>query len=331
MRYNILFLLALLLLGNSSGLFAQKLRFHDNYPLAAPDNSPADLEPELEMSLKAIAGGCKLADDPNTLAKKEDPEAYTKDDYKKSIDEIIVYATEIAGKVSSQKDKVELLKKVSKSVKGGKFADALNLLMQAKVDTKEDIEGIFFIWSNYLFEKKQEVPWLKPMNLKTTRSYRIMLHFVSNNFDRPFGAQAELGGVLADAAQALSNCLESPKELSWQGEGKITMKKEDELRRLASDIAYYEWRMHDKINGRRSAKIDRTLVIKLKQSLYDLVTSLERAKADWYTEPQHGENIQILYNLSAAGGWRVDGSNAMKGEAKEKGKLNEELPTRRLY
>lgn len=329
--------LSFLMLGiNNNRVFGQKIRFSGDYPIATPDNSRADLEPELEMTMKALAGACKLGDDPNALTKREDPEAYIKDDYKKDCDKLIAYATELIGKIkpNDAKTRLENLKKLGKLTKSGKFADALNQLINEKVDTKAEIESIYFIWMDYLYEKEKDVPWLKPLNLRTSRNYRTMLHYVSSSFDRPFGAQAQQGGVVADAAQALSNCMESPKELAWQGDGKITMKKEDELRRLAADVAYFEWRMHDKINGRRAYAIDRDAVIKVKQALYDVVAAMTREQKDWHTDPHHGENLQVLYDLTFENEWRVDGTNALKQIEKKEAKssnINEELPTRRKY
>ena len=217
-------------------------------------------------------------------------------------------------------------------VKGNKFADGLNQLIGEKVDTKAEIESIYYLWMDYLYEKEKDVPWLKPINLRSSRNFRTMLNYVSSSFDRPFGAQAQQGGVVADAAQALSNCMESPSELAWQGDSKITMKKEDELRRLAADVAYFEWRMHDKVNGKRAYAIDRDAVIKVKQALYDVVAAMTREQKDWHTDPHHGENLQVLYDLTFENEWRVDGTNALKqSEKKVAVDIDKGLPTRRLY
>jgi hypothetical protein len=328
-------LLSFLLTGfNVHQGFSQKTRFSGDYPVATPDNSPSETQPELEMTMKALAGACKLADDPNTLTKREDPEAYIRDDYKKGCEKLIAYATEILSKSKSSEAKAQLdnLKKLAKLVKSNKFADGLNQLIGEKVDTKAEIESIYYLWTDYLYEKEKDVPWLKPLNLRSSRNFRTMLHYVSSSFDRPFGAQAQSGGVVADAAQALSNCMEAPSELAWQGDSKITMKKEDELRRLASDVAYFEWRMHDKVNGRRAYAIDRDAVIKVKQALYDVVTAMTREQKDWHTDPHHGENLQVLYDLTFENEWRVDGTNALKKiDKKEKTDIDKGLPTRRLY
>lgn len=320
---------------------AQKTRFSGIYPLCKPDESARDLIPEYEMTMQAIAGGCRLADDPKTLKKREDPEAFIKDDYEETLLEMVAYAEETAEKLikadgpnaSDWKKKGKFLGDLEKDIKKGKFINALNALMQEKVDTKAEIEKIYFIWKDYLRDIEQDVSWIQPINRRTTRHYRNMLHYVSNSFDRPFGAQAQIGGVVADAAQALSNCMEDPREQAWQGEGKITMKREDEIRRLASDVSYFEWRLHDPTNARRAYAIDLEAVTKVRQALYEVVATMTRLKGDWYQDPNHGENLQILHDLTYEKGWRVDGTNALKETAKEKEELqlDEQLPTRRLY
>jgi hypothetical protein len=327
-------LLLFLVLIFTQQLDAQKARFSGYYPLCTPDDSPAELEPELEMTLMAIAGGCKVADDPKTPKKREDPEAYIHDDYKESLLKMVAYATEIAGKLDNSNVKT-LTKKLEKSIKKKKFNEALNALMQAKINTQEDIIMIYFLWSDYLYEKEQDAPWLKPIARKTSRSYRGLINSaVEYSKERPFGAQAQLGGVVADAAQALSNCMENPEELAWQGEGKIRLQQADELRRLASDVAYLEWRMHDAVNGRRAYMINREVVFKVKKALFDLAAAMSREQKDWHNDPHHGENLQVLYDTTFDNEWRVDGTNALKGtKGEEKGieEIDRELPSRRAH
>ncbi len=126
--------------------------------------------------------------------------------------------------------------------------------------------------------------------------------------------------------------MENPTEPSWQGDGKMNMKKEDELRRLASNIAYLEWRLHDKTSGRRAYRINRDAVIQIKQALYDIVAAMTREKKDWHTDPHHGENLRALFLLTLQNEWRVDGSNAQKvQEKKSNSDIDGELPSRRLY
>lgn len=312
---------------------AQRSRFSGYYPLCTADDSPGELEPELEMTLMAIAGGCKVADDPKTPKKREDPEAYIHDDYKETLLEMVDYATEVAGKLKNN-DAKSLLKKLGKSIKKKKFNEGLNTLMQAKINTQEDVIMIYYLWKDYLYEKEQDVDWLKPLNRKVARQYRNLINSaVQYSKDRPFGAQAQLGGVVADAAQALSNCMENPDELAWQGEGKVRLQQADELRRLASDVAYLEWRMHDAVNGRRAYQIDRSVVLKVKKALYDLTAAMVREKTDWKNDPHHGENLQVLYDTTFENAWRVDGTNALKEstEEKEPNILDKELPSRRAH
>ncbi len=324
----------LLFLMQCFSLQAQAVRFSGYYPLCTPDESPSEILPELEMTLMAIAGGCKVADDPNTPKRRADPEAYIHDDYKETLLKMVDYASKLADKANQSSAKA-LLKKLGKSIKKKKFSEALNACMQAKVNTKAEVEMIYFLWADYLYEQEKEVPWLKPSNRKVARQYRNLLRSaVENAKDRPFGAQAQIGAVVADAAQALSNCMENPEELSWQGEGKVSLRKADELRRLASNIAYLEWRMHDGINGRRAYHIDREIVIKAKKALYDLTAAMYREKADWYEDPHHGENLQVLYNTTFENAWKVDGTNALKdlGDSeKESDRLDEEMPSRRDF
>ncbi|WP_253271244.1 hypothetical protein [Saprospira grandis] len=321
----------LLCLGCSLSLWAQPQRFNGGFPICTPDDSPAEVEPELEQTLKAIYGGCQLAQDERVLKKRKDPEAYIISDYQEQMQAFVAYAQTLNDKLNGSPQK-KLLDQLEKLLKKGKFEDAQLLLKKEKLpgQGQEDWQTLYFAWANYRYEAQAEAPWLDPMNRRVNRRYRAIINYVTQRFEQPFGQQAQMGGVVADAAQALSNCMAYPENLAWQGEGGFNMKKEDELRRLASNIAYLEWRTQEKINGRRAYDIDRKAIMKIKLALFDVIRSMERQKRNWYTEPQHGENLQILYSLSFKNGWRVDASNALK-EEEPQNENNPILPSRIEY
>ena len=141
-----------------------------------------------------------------------------------------------------------------------------------------------------------------------------MLDYMSKNYERPFGIKEELGAVVADGAQALSNCLESPKDLDWEGESKMKMREGDQLRRLASIVAYYDWRRHEKSSGKRTAHISPKIVRTLQKSLYDIVRSILKKKAAWDADSAHGKNLLDLFQATLANGWSVNGDKAQKKE-----------------
>lgn len=321
----------ILFLGCSMALWAQPQRFNGGFPICTPDESPAEIEPEIDQTLKAIYGGCQLALDERVLKKRKDPEAYIVSDYQEQMLAFIAYAQEQNAKLNGQPRK-KLLEELESLLKKEKFEDAQLLLKKEKLEGlgQEDWQTLYFAWANYRYEAQAQAPWLDPINRRTNRRYRAIINYVTQGFEQPFGQQAQMGGVVADAAQALSNCMAYPENLAWQGEGGFNMKKEDELRRLASDIAYLEWRTQEKVNGRRAYAIDRKAIMKIKLALFDVIQSMEKQKGSWHSSPKHGENLEILYNLTFDNDWRVDASSALKRESE-----NEEnapnLPSRIEY
>lgn len=296
-------------------LNAQKTRFIDNYPLAAPSERDFETKEEYEKTVSAMLGGIRLMALETTPTNSEDPEAFSKDDFKKTVDEMGLYAIELSKKVGSNYE--DQLKKISKSIKSNKFGDAITSLENIGAKSTEDVEELYFIWKEYLQDLKHNAPWTDPKNIEVTRMYRALLIYVSKNYERPFGAQAELGAVIADAAQALSNCLENPRQITWKGEGKMNMRKEDELRRLASNVAYYNWRMHDKVSGRRGAAINVTTIRHLQLALYDVVRTIISQKEKWDSSAVHGLNLLRLFEDTKTSGWSVNGDKANKKKDKE--------------
>ncbi|WMX16876.1 hypothetical protein [Aureispira sp. CCB-E] len=292
---------------------AQKLRFNGHYPLATPKKgSESQAKAEYEKTVTAMLGGVRLMALNTTPTKREDPEAFTKDDYKAIVAEMGTYATELCEALKT--DYANDLKKIEKSIKSNKFSSAISSLEKIGAQSTEDAETIFFIWKEYLEDKKKEAPWTNPDNIQITRVYRAMLTYVSKNYERPFGAQAEQGAIIADAAQALSNCMENPTELAWKGESKMNMKKEDELRRLASNVSYYNWRLHDPVSGKRSAHIDPEVVDHLQQALFDVVRTTIQEKDRWNNDPSHGANLLRLFEDTRRSGWTVNGDRAKKSK-----------------
>ncbi|WP_264791512.1 hypothetical protein [Aureispira anguillae] len=289
---------------------AQKQRFNGNYPLATPSKSESQIKAEYEKTVTAMLGGVRLMGLNTTPTSREDPEAFTKDDYKEVVEEMNVYAIELCQKLGT--DYANKLKKISKAIKSNKFSSAESDLESIGAQSSKEAETIFFIWKEYLRDKENKAPWTDPENIKITRVYRAMLAYVSKNYERPFGAQAEQGAIIADAAQALSNCMENPTELAWKGESKMTMRKEDELRRLASNVSYYNWRMHNPISGKRAAQIDETVVRHLQQALYDVVRTTIENKDRWDNDPAHGANLLRLFEDTKGSGWTVNGDKAHK-------------------
>jgi len=321
----------ILFFGCSMVLWAQPQRFNGGFPICTPDESPAEIEPEIDQTLKAIYGGCQLALDERVLKKRKDPEAYILSDYQEQMLAFVAYAQEQNSKLKGQPRK-KLLEELEKLLKKEKFEAAQLLLKKENLEGQgqEDWQTLYFAWANYRYEAQAQAPWLDPTNRQTNRRYRSIINYVTQRFEQPFGQQAQMGGVVADAAQALSNCMAYPENLAWQGEGGFNMKKEDELRRLASNIAYLEWRSQEKTNGRRAYAIDRKAIMKLKLALFDVIQSMEQQKRSWHSSSKHGENLEILYNLTFDNNWRVDASSALKREGKNE-KNTASIPSRIEY
>lgn len=290
---------------------AQKLRFHGNYPLATPkEGSQSQMQAEFDKTLVAILGGVRLMGDNNTPTNRNDPEAYTKSDYQVNLEQMVAYAEVWNGKLGDKK-RVEL-KKLARAIRSGKASDAIKVLAQLGATDNKEAEEIYFIWLDYLLDQKEQSPWIDPQNIQVTRAYRAMLQFVSKNYDRPFGIQAEQGAILADAAQALSNCMENPTDLAWKGGSRYSMKEGDELRRLVSNVSYYHWRLHDPTPAKRAALIDRRIVQHIEAALYDVVRSTLEKKENWGNDPAHGANLRRLFEDTRNSGWYVNGNKAQR-------------------
>lgn len=294
---------------------AQKSRFENNYPLAGPTEAEAQIQDEYKQTVTAMLGAVQLMAMENTPTKRDDPEAFIKDDYKKDMEYMSNYAIELSTKIGTNYSNE--IKKAVKSAKSNKYTEAMTTLENIGAIKGDEAETIFFIWKEYIYDKKNNAPWTDPKNINVTRVYRAMLTYVSQNYERPFGMQAEQGAVIADAAQALSNCLENPENLAWKGESKMNMRKEDELRRLASNVAYYNWRMHDRVSGRRAANINTDVIRHLQLSMYDVIRTIMEKKEDWKNDPVHGQNLQRLFSDTKVNGWSVNGDKANKKEKKE--------------
>jgi len=306
-----------------SALYAQPSRFSGDYPLATPAANIIEQKADYEKTLTAIIGGARLVVLKETPTSKSDPEALTRQEFKLLIEEMLAYAAELAVAMQNKQD--ESLKKVAKLIKSDKTQDAIQILKSNGGSDGDNAETLFFIWKDYLIDKKNNAPWLNPTNLKANRLYRAVLNYVSKNFERPFGLYAELGAVVSESAQSLSNCLDNHSKLSWQGEGEIAMEKDDDLRRLAACVSYLEWRRHDAANGRRSAKVDKTVVQHLQKALFEIILAMQQDKTDWYKLAIHGENLQVLYSDAAKIGWNVDGEKAQKN-AEKNNQPTEEKP-----
>jgi hypothetical protein len=296
---------------------AQPMRFRGPYPLATPAENIIELKAEYEHNLKAINGGLRMIEKPNTPSKKEDKEAVTKAEFKAQVETMFAYATELATKLAAiQKEpwssKLTALQQLGKSIKGGKNQAAIDWLTANEVVDNEANEELFLIWYDYLDDRKAAVPWLLPANIEITRSYRDLLDYVTKNFDRPYGLQAEQGAVSANAAQALSNCLEFPEQVGWTGGKDISLKKDDELRQLASNLVFYEWRLYTPINGQRAAAINRVEVRNIRMAIYNTVTAIHKYQKNWSKEQGHSSQILQLYRDAKAEGWTVDGLRAVR-------------------
>ncbi len=297
--------------GMTAAVQAQKLRFHGNYPLAIPkEGSESQMQAEFDKTLVAILGGVRLMGDKNTPTNHTDAEAYTKADYQTNLEQMVAYAEVWNGKLGKKNNNE--LKKLARAIKGGKISDATKVLAQLGATDNKEAEQIYFIWLDYLLDQKEQSPWTKPENIQVTRAYRAMLAFVGKNFDRPFGVQAEQGAIVADAAQALSNCMENPSDLAWKGGSRYSMKEGDELRRLVSNVSYYHWRVHDPTPGRRGALIDRRIVQNVEVALYDVVRSTLEKKENWGNDPAHGANLRRLFEDTRKNGWYVNGDRAQR-------------------
>lgn len=314
MRLSLALFFTLLFI-TSSGLlapaYAQKLRFHGNYPLATPkEGSQSQMQAEFDQTLVAILGGVRLMGDNNTPTNNTDPEAYTKADYQTNLEQMVAYAEVWDGKLGNKNGGD--LKKLARAIKGGKVSDATKTLAKLGATDNKEAEQIYFIWLDYLLDQKEQSPWTNPENIQVTRAYRAMLQFVGKNYDRPFGVQAEQGAIVADAAQALSNCMENPSDLAWKGGARYSMKEGDELRRLVSNVSYYHWRLHDPTPAKRAALIDRTVVQNVEKALYDVVRSTLEKKENWGNDPAHGANLRRLFEDTRKSGWFVNGDKAQR-------------------
>ncbi len=288
---------------------AQKLRFNGHYPLATPNGKESQVKAEYEKTLTAMLGGTELMASDKTPTKELDEEAYTKDNYKAIVEKMQTYAGELNVQLKLGHDAE--LKKIAKSLKGNKYSAAMEDLKDLGASST-DAQEVFFIWKDYMRDKEINAPWADPKNIQVTRVYRAMLQYVSKNHDRPFGVQAEQGAILADAAQALSNCMENPDDMAWKGESRFKMRKEDELRRLASLVAYYQWRKHTPVSGMRSAHIDPEIVDHVQQALFDIVRTTLEQKERWNNDPAHGANLRRLFEDTKKSGWTVDGERAKR-------------------
>ena len=293
-----------------NSVLSQDSRFVGEYPLAVPSDKKNEITYEMQRTVSAMLGGVRIAAMETTPSKKEDLEAFTKDDIKASLQDMNTYVGELSAKLGIENE--NQLKKISKSIKSGKFDDATNSLKLLGAKFDGDVESQFFVWKEYLGDIRDNAPWIKPENIRISKIYRQMLAYVSKTFDRPFGVHAEQGAVIADAAQALSNCLENPGDLEWKGETKIKMKEQDELRRLASNVAYYNWRMHDKISGKRAAHINLDIVRDLHNALYHVVYTIIKNKDNWDKDAVHGDNLLKLFKDVKSSGWYVNGIKAQK-------------------
>ncbi len=289
-------------------------RFFEEYPLATPSSS-AEYQEEFEKTLGAILGGVTLLESPDIPKSRIDVEAYTVDDYKDNINTMLTYATGLCEKTGN--DLTKDLSKIGKAIKSSKYSSASADLLQMGAKGGKDAPNLFFIWRDYLRDVEKAAPWTDPKNIRVTRIYRMMVDYVGKNYDRPFGMKAEQGAVVADGAQALSNCLENPQSLDWKGEAKMTMKEGDQLRRLVSDVAYYDWRLHDKNSGQRANHIDKDMVRLLQQSLYDVVRSIMQKKENWDQDAAHGNNLLGLFKATGDSGWTVNGDKATKQDDEE--------------
>lgn len=308
-RLSIFSILTLFFLLVAQQTFGQKLRFNGHYPLASPNGKESQVKAEYEKTLTAILGGAQLMGNDKTPTKEIDQEAYTRDGYRAIVESMQRYADEMNIQLSMGHE--NQLKKVAKALRSNKFSTAVQELKDLGASST-DAEKVFFIWKDYMRDKEVGAPWTDPDNIQVTRVYRAMLEYVGKNYDRPFGVQAEQGAIVADAAQALSNCMENPDDMAWKGESRFSMRQEDELRRLASTVSFYNWRRHDPTSGMRSAHINPQIVDHVQQALYDIVRTTMEKKENWNNDPAHGANLLRLFQDTKNSGWTVDGEKAKR-------------------
>lgn len=294
---------------NSQNVTAQRGRFLNDYPLAYP-SSTLEQKVEFEKTITAMMGGIKILESPNTTKAKGDKEAYSIENYKTSLEKMALYASNAS--IKAAKDQSKAMSKVTKAIKGSRYASASAQLLKLGAKEAKNSESLFFIWRDYMIDIDSKMPWVQPMNIKTTRTYRMILDYTNKKNRRPFGIKAELGAVVADGAQALSNCLENPQNLEWKGGSKIEMSEGDQLQRLAGIVAFYNWRKHDVSSGKRAAHIDTKIVQLLQKSLYDVVRSIQKKGKSWDADPAHGENLLKLFETTIKSGWSVNGDKAQK-------------------
>lgn len=309
----LIFALAFFLFGTETAE-AQRKRFTvGDYPLASVSESAQDREEEYQKCLEALLGGISLVEDPTTpKSNKNDPEVFTVGNYEEAMQALAAYAQSVCAE-----DKADEAKKIGKLLKSGKWAAASSAIQAAGAKASKENERSFFIWKDYLEELPLDVPWLQKDYLESSRKYRAFLKYVSKRYERPYGLQAEMGAILADAAQALSNSLENPEKITWRGETEASLEEDDQLRRLAAVVAYFEWRLYEPANGRRSANIDRKAVRLCRQALYDMLHTIVKEPEHWFGDSRHGETLQKLYNMVYAQGWKVDGLKAKKKQEEE--------------
>ncbi len=306
----------------SAAAHAQNTRFKGMHPLAAPADNIIELKTEWEYIMQALAGGIRMIEKQTTPAKKSDPESFTKADFKAHTEAIADYALQLATKLAAiQKDpwekRVVEVQQVQKDLKAAKYKPVSDWLTTQQVQSTEALEEHFLICHDYIVDKQLNAPWTRAENIETTRMFRNVIDYATKAFERPYGLQAEQGAVSANAAQSLSNCLEFPQNLSWNGEKEISFKKDDEIRQLVGTIVFYEWRLYQPVNGVRAAAINRTHIRNTKKALYDLIAAMQSNQKDWHKQKGHGDNIQQLYRDAAESGWSVDGLRAIrKSESK---------------
>ncbi len=291
-------------------LEAQDTRFFQEYPLATPSSDKRELSYEMQRTVSAMLGGVKMASLETTPSKTEDEEALTKESIKTSLQKMLEYVSGLSAQLGI--DNTGQLNKMEKSIKSGKFDQTTQQLKALGAQSDGDTEAQFFVWKEYLEDIQHQAPWVAPENIKINRVYRQILAYVSKVYDRPFGVQAEQGAVIADAAQALSNCLEHPEMIAWRGQKTIKMKQDDELRRLASNVAYFNWRMHDRVSGRRAANINTDMVRHIQHALYHVVYTTVKIEDAWIKDAGHGENLLQLCKDVRLSGWYVNGDRAQK-------------------
>lgn len=289
---------------------AQTKRFDGNYPLNGPGTNKTELKEEVSYVLTAIIGGAKLAQHSDTPKKRIDEEALITEDFRLAMLSMTDYLIKVSeASASGQKADFESLKK---QVKGKKYDKVISKAKGLGAKFEGTPQEVFFVCKDYISDLEAEMPWTKINSYKVTKTYRKIIKKVAEDYKRPFGPKAELGAVMAESAQALSNCIEYPERLTWTGTGRILFEEDDQLRHLVGCIAYIEWRLNTTASGRRSAHFDRTEVQKLKHSLYSVVESMLADKKDWLFNVEHGANLEELHRIALSKGWSFDGERARK-------------------